>query len=65
MNRIKIIIIYTLYYIGDDLSKTFKYDLGVYLFFKLHNWCMLKSVALQDKWGFEEPWIKTNTEENE
>jgi len=46
MNRIKIIIIYTLYYTGDTLAKTFNWDLGIRLFFKCYNWCMIKSLEL-------------------
>lgn len=56
--KVKSFIVYTLYYIGDILSKSFNWDLGVYLFFKSYNWCMIKSLELQEKWNLEEPWIK-------
>jgi len=61
--KLKSAIVYTLYYIGDFLSKSFEWDLGVNLFFKLHTWFMLKSLALQDKWSLEKPWKKPEESE--
>lgn len=75
MKWFKLFIVYTLFYLGDFVSRSFNwrfwelvnnklFDLLFTTLFEMYNFFMISSIELQDKWNLDKPWTRVENDSN-